>query len=125
MKPETIFAVGRWCLAGIFLLSATQKIMNPSKALGMMEAKGMPLPALFLAGAVGLLLIGVLSLLTGKYLRYGVSALVLFLIPTTLLFHLDFPDERISFFKNLAIFGGLLMVDAFARMQQAQAPANQ
>lgn len=117
MKPETIFAAGRWCLAGIFILSASQKILDPGKALGMMEAKGMQLPKLFLAGAIALLLIGSISLLTGKYLRYGVSALVIFLIPTTLLFHIDFPQERVSFFKNVAILGGLLLVDAFARLQ--------
>ena len=38
--------------------------------------------------------------------------LLLFLVPTTLLFHGDVADkmERIQLFKNLAIMGGLLLV---------------
>ena len=38
--------------------------------------------------------------------------LLLFLVPTTLLFHGDGADkmERIQLFKNLAIMGGLLLV---------------
>jgi putative oxidoreductase len=37
---------------------------------------------------------------------------LLFLVPTTLLFHGDVADsgERIQLFKNLAIMGGLLLV---------------
>ena len=42
----------------------------------------------------------------------AVLLLLLFLVPTTLLFHGDVADkmERIQLFKNLAIMGGLLLV---------------
>jgi hypothetical protein len=42
----------------------------------------------------------------------GALPLVVFLVPTTLLFHGDVADrmERIQLFKNLAIMGGLLLV---------------
>lgn len=118
MNPLQIFVAGRWCLAGIFILSAVAKILDPAKAIGQMTEKGLPMPAFLLAGAVGLLLIGSAALLSGKFLRYGVAALIVFLIPTTMLFHLDFPSERVAFFKNLAIFGGLLLVEAFDRYQR-------
>ena len=44
--------------------------------------------------------------------RLGVVLLLMFLVPTTLLFHGDVSSaqERIQLFKNLAIIGGLLLV---------------
>ena len=44
--------------------------------------------------------------------RLGVVLLLVFLIPTTLIFHGDVADrmERIQLLKNLAIIGGLLLV---------------
>lgn len=121
MSPKITLAVARILLSLIFLLSAFAKIAAPEFALGMMEAAGMPLPKLFLAGAIGLLVIGSLALVSGKFVRVGVIALAMFLIPTTLIFHLDFADpvERISFFKNLGLLGGLLAVDVATSLQLA------
>jgi len=50
--------------------------------------------------------------ISGWRARLGVVLLLLFLIPTTLIFHGDVADkmERIQLFKNLAIIGGLLLV---------------
>jgi uncharacterized membrane protein YphA (DoxX/SURF4 family) len=50
--------------------------------------------------------------LLGYKTRLGAILLILFLIPTTLVFHTDFSKEMqvIAFLKNLAIIGGLLMV---------------
>lgn len=68
---------------------------------------------------IGLLfeLIGALMLLFGVREKLGATLLLLFLIPTTLLFHsfwfMEGPSRDIQtamFFKNLAIFGGLLLV---------------
>ncbi|MFZ0409443.1 MAG: hypothetical protein WAM11_15250 [Cyanobium sp.] len=44
--------------------------------------------------------------------RLGVVLSLVFLVPTTLLFHGDVSsaEERIQLFKNLAIIGGLLPV---------------
>lgn len=126
MTPNTLFAVGRWCLASIFILSAGAKIFDPTKALGQMAAKGIPFPKIFLMGAVVILLIGVACLLSGRFLRLGISALVLFLIPTTLLFHLDFYDagQRVHFFKNVGLLGGLLLVEAYDRVRKEGPPSS-
>lgn len=58
---------------------------------------------------------GGLALLVGWQTRWAALGLVLFLIPTTLIFHhfWDLPEpehaaQRIQFSKNLAVMGGLL-----------------
>lgn len=74
----------------------------------------MPLTALFLVGAIVFEVGGGLALLLGWNVRYAAFALVLFLVPATLIFHTDFADQSqmIHFLKNLAIMGGLLALAA-------------
>lgn len=105
--------LGRIALAAIFLMSGLRKLANFSGTAEYMSNKGsMILPEVFLVGAIILLLFGSISLLLGFKTRYGVVALITFLIPATLIFHSDFPGEMINFMKNVAILGGLLMVAA-------------
>jgi uncharacterized membrane protein YphA (DoxX/SURF4 family) len=44
--------------------------------------------------------------------RWGAVLLIIFLIPTTLVFHPFWanPDETIAFLKNLGLIGGLLLM---------------
>jgi uncharacterized membrane protein YphA (DoxX/SURF4 family) len=78
----------------------------------MMAQRGLPLPGLLLLGNIISQLVGASLLLLGYKTRLGAILLILFLIPTTLVFHTNFSQEMqvIAFFKNLAIIGGLLMV---------------
>ena len=80
-----------------------------------MASYGMPFTGLFLIGAVVLEAVGGLSMLIGYKARWGATLLVIFLIPTTLVFHTKFSDavQMIMFMKNIAIIGGLLMVAYF------------
>ncbi|MEM7052033.1 MAG: DoxX family protein [Acidobacteriota bacterium] len=107
--------LGRILLSGIFLMSAFGKITDFAGSQAYMESKGMPMTGLLLAGAIVLELFGGLSLVTGFKARLGALALIIFLIPATLIFHTNFADqmEVIAFLKNLSILGGLLMVYAF------------
>jgi len=99
----------------IFLFSGFGKIMHPVTTKQFMAAYGMPLTGLFLIGAIIFEIGGGLSLLLGFKARWGAIALVIFLIPTTLIFHTKFSEQMqvIQFMKNLAILGGLLMIAAF------------
>jgi putative oxidoreductase len=65
-----------------------------------------------LAAAVVLMVVGSVLVISGLRARLGAILLLLFLVPTTLLFHGDVadPQERIQLLKNLSIMGGLLMV---------------
>jgi putative oxidoreductase len=48
-------------------------------------------------------------------MRVGAAALILFMIPTTLIVHTNLGDQNqlVHFLKNLAMMGGLLYVAAY------------
>lgn len=76
----------------------------------------MPKLAVVVSGLM--LLVGGLSVLFNSYPFIGMLLIVLFLIPTTFIMHafwkaqdpIQKMNERISFFKNLALIGLLLML---------------
>lgn len=112
--------LGRILLALIFLVSGFGKIGGWEQTAGYMASKGMPLIPLFLFAAIAIEIGGGLFVLTGRMARVGALALVVFLIPTTLIFHNFWAMEgmerqlnMVMFMKNLAIMGGLLMVAAY------------
>jgi len=104
----------RILLSGIFLFAGTNKIFAFGQTQAYMAGKGMQMTALFLVIAILFELGGGLSVLLGFFPRLGALALVLFLIPTTIVFHRDFSaaGQAVQFAKNLAIMGGLLAIVA-------------
>lgn len=110
---DIISLASRVLLSAIFLKSGLDKILHPVGTMQYMVANGMTtMTGLFLACAIVIEIVGGLSLLLGYKSRWGTMALVVFLIPATLIFHRNFSDQiqTIMFMKNLAILGGLLMV---------------
>jgi len=107
--------VGRVLLSAIFLLSGLGKIGNFEGTQQYMAAFGMPFTGFFLVCAIIFEVFGGLSLLLGFKARWGASALIIFLIPATLVFHTNFSEQiqMIMFMKNLAIMGGLCLVVAY------------
>jgi putative oxidoreductase len=111
------FLFGRLLLSVIFILSGASKIMGWNQTAEMMAGEGMVAVTFFLAASIAVELIGGLCLLLGCGTRLGATALFLFLIPVTVIFH-DFwayqgreqQEQMIHFLKNLAIMGGLLVV---------------
>ncbi len=109
--------LGRILLAFIFLQSGFDKVLNYSKTIGLMAARGVYEPKLLLPIAIAALFIGGIMILVGWKARWGAVALIAFMIPTTLYFHgfWTFPEplqlnQFHHFVKNLAIIGGLLMI---------------
>jgi len=107
--------IARILLALIFIKSGIGKIMDPTGTQQYMAAYGMPLTGLFLVGAIIFEIFGSLSVLLGYKARLGAIALIIFLVPATLIFHtkLSDPLQMVMFMKNLAMLGGLLMVAYF------------
>ncbi len=107
--------LGRILLGLIFVMSGLTKITGFEATQQQMAAQGMPLTAVFLVGAIVVEVLGGLSVILGLWARGGAAALILFLIPATLIFHTDFGQQTqvIMFLKNLSIMGGLLFVVAF------------
>lgn len=107
--------IGRVLLAVIFFMAGINKIGNPGGTQQYMAAHGMPLTALFLAAAIIIELGGSISLFLGYKARWGAWILVIFMIPTTLIFHTNFAEQGqvIHFMKNLSMTGGLLYVATY------------
>jgi putative oxidoreductase len=106
---------GRLALGLIFLVSGAGKLAGWSGTVAYAGSKG--IPAVLLAGAVAFEILGAISLMAGWKARWGAAALLVFLVPVTLVFHafwavpvVEHQAQMINFMKNLAIAGGLLSV---------------
>ena len=135
--------LARLMIAAIFLASAIGNKIPQFKATAeYMQSEGVPNPKFALFGAIGLLLIGGLSVISGAWTRIGSAFLLIFLAAATYYFH-DFwnftdPTQRqlqtIQFMKNMAIAGGLLAfiafgggplsVDGWIRQRQSEAESG-
>ncbi len=104
--------IARVLLCLVFLNAVLGKLMGFGAVAGVIAAKGLPLAPLLLVGAIALMAVGSALVISGWKARLGVILLLVFLIPTTLIFHGDVADsaQRIQLLKNLAIIGGLLLV---------------
>lgn len=102
----------RVCLSLVFLNAGIRHLLGFSGFVETIGSKGLPLPQLLGIGAIACLLLGTISLILGYKTKIGAGLLILFLIPTTLLFH-PFATDLGNFLKNLGLIGGLLMVIAY------------
>jgi putative oxidoreductase len=108
--------IGRILLGLMFLMSGIHKISDPQGTQQYMISMGMTwMTTLLYVGAIVAELAGGLSLLLGYRAKAGAWLLILFMIPTTLVFHTNFgdPNQMIHFMKNLSIIGGLLYVGMY------------
>ena len=80
--------LARLLLATIFLASAIgNKIPQFSQTAEYMASEGVPNPKFALFGAIGLLLLGGLSVIAGAWTRLGAGFLFVFLAAATYYFH--------------------------------------
>ncbi len=107
--------LGRVGLAGVFLFSGWSKFADWEPMAADMTAKVPSFPAALLPVAGGIEIAVAAFLLLGIRTRAAAAVLILYLIPTTILFHAFWAadgaaakGETIQFLKNLAIIGGLL-----------------
>ena len=111
---------GRILLALIFVISGFEKITDFEGTLRYIASRDMPLPQLAAVGAIAVELGGGILLIVGWQTRWAATAIFLFLIPTTLIFHnfwalgaAQAHGQLIHFMKNLCIMGGMLYIMAF------------
>jgi len=107
-----ISLIGRILLVLIFVNSGIGKIGNFEGTTQYMAQYGMPMTPFFLVGAIFLELVGSFCVIFGWFARLGALLLVIFLIPTTLIFHTNFaePMQMIMFMKNVSMLGGCLFI---------------
>jgi putative oxidoreductase len=111
-RPSLLDGIARVLLCLVFLHAVIGKLTGFAGVAGMIAGRGIPLAPVLLAAAVVLMVVGSVLVISGIRARLGAILLLLFLVPTTLLFHADVadPQERIQLLKNLSIMGGLLLL---------------
>jgi len=112
--------MGRILLSVIFIISGITKITGFEGTSGYMASKGLPMVEVLLVLTIIIELGGGLMILLGWQARWAATAIFLFLIPVTLIFHPFWAFEGQegmqqfhSFFKNTAIMGGMVYIMAF------------
>ena len=102
--------LGRIFISSLFIVEAIRKFFSPDEGMMYMSDYGVPeilfYPSLVFEFAVPVILIA------GFKTRFFASLLFLFVLSVTVIFHTDFSNnmQMISFLKNLAIMGGLLII---------------
>ena len=114
MRDQWLLVLARLFLSAVFVRSGISHGLEFAGTQGAIASKGVPtaLAAVMAVAAIILLLGGGLSILLGVKTRVGAIALLIFLIPATVLFHLNLADraEEIQFLKNIGLMGGLLLL---------------
>jgi putative oxidoreductase len=111
-RPSLLNRIARVLLCLVFVNAVIGKLTGFGAVAGVIAAKGLPLAPLLLVAAMALMAVGSALVISGWKARLGAVLLLLFLVPTTLIFHSDVADtmQRIQLLKNLAIMAGLLLV---------------
>jgi uncharacterized membrane protein YphA (DoxX/SURF4 family) len=117
------FLVGRILVGCYYLQSAFHHFTAVGPMSRAAAAHGVPAPELAVIVAGVLLLVAGLSFLLGVFPQVGVGAIVLFLVPVTLIMHAFWADrdpaqrqtDIINFTKNFALLGSSLMFLAVPR----------
>jgi len=103
---------GRILLALIFLLSGIDKFVHYAPTLGYMTKVGLPFPEVLLIASGIIEIVAALAIIAGWNARWAAAALVLWMIPVTLVFHSPGggQEQMAHFMKNVSIMGGLLVL---------------
>ena len=102
--------LGRIFLSMIFLLEGVAKIFNSEGTVQYME--NFNVPGYLLIPAIIIEILFPILLIIGYKTKFSALVLSLFTLILAVIFHTDFSNQMqfISFFKNIAIAGGFLII---------------
>lgn len=111
--------LGRFLFAAIFIASVPMHFSQ--QMISMADSHGVPLASIAVPAAGLLALAGGLSILMGYHAKLGGWAIVLFLLPVTLMMHPFWAAsdkeamnlQLTMFMKNLSLMGGALLITQF------------
>ena len=101
--------LGRVLMAVVFVSALPGKLTDFAGTVSFIASKGIPVPLasfLLTAAIVVLIASSILFVVGGNTIR-GASLLLVFVVPTTLIFH-TFPMDD-GFFMNIALIGALIL----------------
>jgi putative oxidoreductase len=112
---KILHPTARFLVSLIFILSGIGKIIAFGETAAKMSAAGFPAPSFFLVCAILIETLAGISLLLGFKTKLAAWGLVVFLIPSTIIFHVvniadpvHGQEQIVHTLKNLAIIGALL-----------------
>ena len=102
--------LSRLAISAIFISAIPGKINGFNKTVEYISSKGIPDPisSILLVGAIICLILGSGFFIFGENQKIGSVFLLLFLIPTTIIYHV-FPFHQRAVFINLGLIGGLVI----------------
>ena len=100
----------RVAISTIFISAIPGKINGFERNVEYISSKGIPesISSILLVGAIICLILGSGFFIFGENQTIGSVFLLLFLIPTTIIFHV-FPFHQRAVFMNLGLIGGLII----------------
>ena len=100
----------RVAISAIFISAIPNKINGFARTVEYISSKGIPqtISSFLLVGAIICLILGSGFFIFGKNQKIGAAFLLLFLIPTTIIFHM-FPFHHRAVYMNLGLIGGLII----------------
>ena len=100
----------RVSISAIFISAIPSKINDFERTVEYISSKGIPDPisSILLVGAIICLILGSGVFVFGENQKIGSVFLLLFLIPTTIIFHF-FPFHQKAVLINLGLMGGLII----------------
>ena len=100
----------RVSISAIFISAIPGKINDFKRTVEYISSKGIPeqISSILLVGAIICLILGSGFFIFGENQKIGAVFLLLFLIPTTIIFHV-FPFHQKAVFINLGLIGGLII----------------
>jgi putative oxidoreductase len=117
---DAVMLVARILLALMFVSAGFSKIGGFEGTAGYIASKGLPLPQIGAAIAIVVELAGGIMLIVGWKARWAALAIAVFTAAATVIFHnywamtgADAFTQRLMFWKNVSVIGGLLAVYAF------------
>ena len=102
--------VAKFLLSAIFVNAIPSKITDFGSQAQYITSKGFPEPLshILLIAATVLLIIGSILLIFSNRTRLACSLLLIFLVPTSIIFHIV-PLQLTAIARNLSLVGGLLL----------------
>ena len=100
----------RVAISAIFISAIPGKIIGFERTVEYISSKGIPdtISSILLVGAIICLILGSGFFIFGENQKIGSVFLLLFIIPTTIIFHV-FPFHQRAVLMNLALIGGLII----------------
>ena len=107
---QTRNLIGRILISAIFVYAIPGKIINFEKTVDVITSKNIPptISPYLLLLAIIFLILGSILFISGFMQRLGAYLLLLFIVPTTLIFHFS-PFQIQAVLMNAGLIGGLIL----------------